>query len=82
MKQKLVIVRGGGDIATGTIAKLYQSGFRVLILEIANPSAIRRKVAFCDAVYDGESIVEGMVCSLAGKKKNWKKSGKRKKSLL
>lgn len=79
MKQKLVIVRGGGDIATGTIAKLYQSGFRVLILEIANPSAIRRKVAFCDAVYDGESIVEGMVCCLTRKKEELEEIWKEKK---
>lgn len=64
MRDKMVIVRGGGDIATGTIAKLYQSGLKVLILEIANPSAIRRKVAFCDAVYDGKAEVEGMVCVL------------------
>ena len=42
----LIIVRGGGDIATGTIYKLVKSGFHVLILEIAHPSAIRRNVAF------------------------------------
>ena len=36
----LIIVRGGGDIATGTIYKLVKSGFHVLILEIAHPSAI------------------------------------------
>ena len=48
----LVIVRGGGDIATGTIYKLFNCGFKVLILEIEKPSAIRRNVAFCEAVYD------------------------------
>lgn len=42
----LVIVRGGGDIATGTIYKLFKCGFKVLILEIEKPSAIRRNVAF------------------------------------
>ena len=42
----LIIVRGGGDLATGTIYKLKKSGFPVLILETANPSAIRRNVAF------------------------------------
>jgi xanthine dehydrogenase accessory factor len=65
MNRELVIVRGGGDIATGTIAKLYQSGFLVLVLEIENPSAIRRKVAFSDAVFAGETTVEGMTCVLA-----------------
>ena len=32
----LIIVRGGGDIATGTIYKLVKSGFHVLILEIVH----------------------------------------------
>ncbi len=57
-----VFVRGGGDIATGTIHKLYQSGYPVLILEIENPSAIRRQVAFSEAVYDGECEIEGLTC--------------------
>lgn len=64
--KNLVIVRGGGDIATGTIYKLYQCGFRVLILEIQNPSAIRRHVAFCEAVYQGTQTVENVRCTLAG----------------
>ena len=45
-KKNLIIVRGGGDIATGTIYKLYQSRFPVLVLEIANPSCIRRTISF------------------------------------
>lgn len=61
----LVIVRGGGDIATGTIYKLVKSGFYVLILEIAHPSAIRRNVAFSEAVYEGKWQVEDMTCHLA-----------------
>ena len=61
----LVIVRGGGDIATGTIYKLVKSGFHVLILEIAHPSAIRRNVAFSEAVYEGKWQVEDMTCYLA-----------------
>ena len=43
---KCVIVRGGGDIATGTIYKLVKSGFQVLVIEAEKPSAIRRNVAF------------------------------------
>ena len=58
----LIIVRGGGDLATGTIYKLKKSGFPVLILEVANPSAIRRNVAFCEAVYQGTQTVEDMTC--------------------
>lgn len=61
----LVIVRGGGDIATGTICKLYKCGFKVLVLEAEHPSAIRRKVAFSEAVYEGEQTVENLTCYLA-----------------
>ena len=61
----LVIVRGGGDIATGTIYKLYRCGFKVLVLEVAHPSAIRRNVAFSEAVYEGAQTVEDVTCYLA-----------------
>lgn len=56
----LIIVRGAGDISTGTIHRLHRAGFAVLALEAAYPSAIRRKVAFSEAVYDGTATVEGV----------------------
>ena len=58
----LVIVRGGGDLATGTIHKLCKCGFSVLVLEVPHPSAIRRNVAFSEAVYEGEHTVENITC--------------------
>lgn len=61
----LIIVRGGGDLATGTIYKLYRCGFPVLILEVAAPSAIRRNVAFSEAVYQGMQTVEDVTCHRA-----------------
>ncbi|MGN0299541.1 MAG: selenium-dependent molybdenum cofactor biosynthesis protein YqeB [Lachnospiraceae bacterium] len=64
----LIVVRGGGDLATGTIYKLYQCGFSVLVLECENPMAIRRCVAFSEAVRNGSSQVEDVTCFLA---KNW-----------
>lgn len=60
--QGLVVVRGGGDIATGSITKLVSCGFSVLILEVEKPSAIRRNVAFSEAVYNGTQTVEGLTC--------------------
>ena len=59
-KKPLVIVRGAGDISTGTIHRLFRSGFDLLVLESERPSAIRRKVAFSEAVYDGRATVEGV----------------------
>lgn len=61
----LIIVRGGGDIATGVIWTLRNAGFDVLILECGHPSAIRTTVAFSEAVYEGISTVEGMTCRRA-----------------
>ena len=62
---QLVIVRGGGDIATGTIRTLRRAGFPVLILESAYPSAIRRTVALSEAVYEGSATVEDVSVTLA-----------------
>lgn len=56
----LIIVRGGGDIATGIIHRLYRAGFNILVLEIDKPSSIRRTVSFSEAVYEGEVEVEGV----------------------
>ncbi len=61
----LIVVRGGGDLATGTIYKLYKCGFPILILEVAKPSAIRRNVAFSEAVYQGTQTVEDVTCYCA-----------------
>ena len=54
----MIIVRGAGDISTGTIHRLFRAGFPVLALETEHPSAIRRQVAFSEAVYDGTAVVE------------------------
>lgn len=60
VSERLVIVRGGGDLATGTIYRLWKLGFAVLALEIERPLVVRRTVAVAQAVFDGECAVEGM----------------------
>ena len=62
MENRFVIVRGGGDLATGTVQALWRAGFFVLILEAERPSAIRRQVALSEAVYDGLACVEDVTC--------------------
>lgn len=56
-----IIVRGGGDLATGVIQKLCHAGFKVLVLEVATPLAIRRTVALCTAVNEQKYQVEDIV---------------------
>lgn len=55
-----ILVRGAGDLASGVIAKLHQSGFKVAAAEIQAPTVIRRTVAFAQAVFEGEVTVEGI----------------------
>ncbi|HIY53371.1 MAG TPA: EF2563 family selenium-dependent molybdenum hydroxylase system protein [Candidatus Agathobaculum merdavium] len=62
--QPWVLVRGAGDLATGVIVRLHRCGFRVAVTECANPSAIRRRAALCEAVWQGQATVEGVTCRL------------------
>lgn len=75
MFNDIVIIRGGGDLASGTIQKLHRSGFRVLVLEVAKPTCIRRDVSFSEAVYQGQVEIEGIiavhVCSLSEIENAW-----------
>ncbi len=56
----LVLVRGAGDLGTGVIYRLRQGGFPVICSEVAQPTVVRRTVAFAQAVYSGRHTVEGM----------------------
>ncbi|WKZ38165.1 MAG: selenium-dependent molybdenum cofactor biosynthesis protein YqeB [Anaerolineales bacterium] len=60
----LIIIRGGGDLASGIALRLYHVGFQVAILELDKPRAVRRTVSFCEAVYDGAQSVEGVTARL------------------
>lgn len=60
MIEQLIIVRGGGDIASGTIHRLHRCGFKVVVLEVPCPTAIRRPVSFAEAVHEGRQTVEGV----------------------
>ncbi len=56
----LTIVKGGGDLGTGVAWRLHRCGFRVLVTETAQPTVIRRAVAFASAVYEGTITVDGI----------------------
>lgn len=70
MDNLLVIIKGAGDLATGVAHRLYGAGFKVMMTELAQPTVIRRTVAFAQAVYDGTSVVEGVTARLATED-NW-----------
>lgn len=54
----LILIRGGGDLASGVALRLYRAGFSIVITELPQPLAVRRSVSFAEAVYSGETIVE------------------------
>lgn len=56
-----VVVRGGGDLASGVVYQMHQAGFPVVVLELGRPMAIRRAVSFASAVADGDVVIEGIV---------------------
>lgn len=64
-RRRLVVVRGAGDLATGTIVRLHNAGFKCIALETDKPTVIRRTVSFADVVYEGDRTVEGVECILA-----------------
>ena len=62
----LVVIRGAGDLATGTALRLWRAGLSVVMTEVAAPTAIRRTVCFSQAVVHGEAVVEEVTARLAG----------------
>ncbi len=57
----IVLIRGGGDLASGVALRLYHSGFKVVITELEKPLAVRRLACFSEAIYSGEVTLEGVV---------------------
>lgn len=82
MFEKLIIVRGAGDIATGVIHKLNRCGFNVLALEVKHPISIRRKVCFSEAIYDGEVCIDGVTCKFVNNEEELKEAFLRKKTCV
>ncbi len=59
-----VLVRGGGDLATGVISRLHTAGFPVGVTELEHPLTVRRDVAVSSAVAEGVADVEGLVARI------------------
>ncbi|MDO5574585.1 MAG: selenium-dependent molybdenum cofactor biosynthesis protein YqeB [bacterium] len=55
-----VLIKGAGDLATGIACRLRNSGYDILMTDIAEPTTVRRTVAFSRAVYEGRCEIEGI----------------------
>lgn len=57
----VVLIRGAGDLASGVALRLHRAGMSVVMTELPSPLAVRRTVAFAEAIYEGQVAIEGLV---------------------
>jgi xanthine dehydrogenase accessory factor len=57
----MILIRGGGDIATGIALRLFRSGYEVIMTELEKPLTVRRTVSFSEAIFSGMTSVEGII---------------------
>lgn len=55
-----VLIRGSNDVASAVAHRLFGAGYAVVIHDDPKPTVTRRKMAFADAIFDGETILEGV----------------------
>ena len=60
-----VVIRGAGDLASGVALRLWRAGMDVVLLDVEKPTAIRRTVAFSEAIVHGKQTVEDVTAKLA-----------------
>jgi xanthine dehydrogenase accessory factor len=54
------IILGAGDMASGVAMRLRRVGLQVVMTELPKPLAVRRTVSFAEAVFTGETTIEGI----------------------
>ncbi len=59
-----VLIKGAGDLATGIAWRLRRAGFNIVMTEIAKPLTVRLTVAYSNAVYENEVVIEGIAGKL------------------
>jgi xanthine dehydrogenase accessory factor len=60
MNELVVLIKGAGEMGTGVAHRLASCHFKVCMTETSNPQAVRREVAFSEAIFDSEKEVEGI----------------------
>lgn len=55
-----ILVRGGGDLASGVAFRLHRVGLNVVITELSQPLAVRRAVSYSEAIHEGQVTIEGI----------------------
>jgi xanthine dehydrogenase accessory factor len=62
--ESVILVRGSGDVASAVAHLLFREGYKIVIHDVERPAATRRAMAFCDAFFDGEAVLEGVAARM------------------
>jgi len=54
----VILIKGAGDLASGVALRLWRCGFKLVLTELQQPTAIRLSVAFAKAIFYGRTTVE------------------------
>lgn len=81
-RDSLIIVRGGGDLATAPSTGCGPLACGCWYWKPSIPAAIRRQVSLCEAVYEGETTVEGLRAVRISKQEEAEAAGHRMRSLF
>lgn len=65
LSELIVLIKGGGEVASGIAHRLYRCHFRLCMTEIANPLAVSRGTCFSEAIYDGAKTIEDVTAERA-----------------
>jgi xanthine dehydrogenase accessory factor len=67
LREITIVIKGAGEMASAVAWRLYMANFKkILMLDVATPLAVRRRVSFCEALHDGSQTVEGVKAIMAG----------------
>jgi hypothetical protein len=55
-----VLIRGSGDVGSAVAHTLFNAGYAAVLHDAPKPSATRRRMSFCDAIFDGGIVLEGV----------------------
>lgn len=59
-----MLIKGGGEVASGITYRLHLSHIRVCLTEVATPLAVSRGTTFSEAVFDGVKTIMGVRAEL------------------
>jgi len=64
LSELIVLIKGGGEVASGIAHRLHRCHFRVCLTETQNPLAVSRGTTFSEVVFDRSKTIEGVTAEL------------------